>query len=83
MDDLMVDMSKKYLEKHPHQDINDEGPIIELALPQLGTHYDFPHNIPNAWLASRPGHSFWLHVLVLIQQRLEKSSNLVEGLTGP
>ncbi|KAJ1551809.1 hypothetical protein HK096_004664 [Nowakowskiella sp. JEL0078] len=65
----------------------------ELLLPLMGHSWTFPHNIPNAWMASRPGHSFWMHCLALISKKVEEWQKTVkknphaklniEGLTGP
>jgi len=54
----------------------------------------FGHNIPNAWMASSPGHPFWLFLAHVIherysdilrkQERGEDAPNLgIEELTGP
>ncbi len=39
------------------------------------------HNIPNAWMASEPGHPFWLMVLMRIIQQPKDA--LAEEVTGP
>ncbi|KAJ3127056.1 hypothetical protein HK098_006853 [Nowakowskiella sp. JEL0407] len=71
--------------------------LPELLLPLMTDHYHFEHNIPNAWMASRPGHSFWMHCLHLIAKRVAdwkaesdmkvgkdgKPKYSVEELTGP
>lgn len=50
----------------------------------------FPHNIPNAWLASQPGHPFWLFLAKVIaevgQRQLAKGGGKgwgAEAATGP
>lgn len=54
----------------------------------------FEHNLPNAWMASSPGHPFWLFLVRIIQERYteilmkeaqgDTSSDVgVERLTGP
>jgi inositol phosphorylceramide mannosyltransferase catalytic subunit len=54
----------------------------------------FEHNIPNAWMASSPGHPFWLFLVRVIQERYTEillkqaqgdttASIGVERLTGP
>ncbi|KAG7673905.1 putative Inositol phosphoceramide mannosyltransferase 3 [Nannochloris sp. 'desiccata'] len=63
-------------------------------LAMMSTDIYFQHNIPNAWMASSPGHPFWMFVVRVIQERYtdiltkqargDTSSNLgVEGITGP
>ncbi|KAJ1550762.1 hypothetical protein HK096_005178, partial [Nowakowskiella sp. JEL0078] len=70
-----------------------------LLLPLMGTKYNFKHNIPNAWMASRPGHPFWMVCLVVIGDRLKEWEEIgrvnrengvcedvkvgVEEMTGP
>ncbi|KAJ1564730.1 hypothetical protein HK096_006564 [Nowakowskiella sp. JEL0078] len=81
--------------------LTNKGRINEpsLLLPLMGTSYGFEHNIPNAWMASKPGHPFWMFVLVVIEEKLnewKESVKLnreagncdlvdsgVEGFTGP
>ncbi len=54
----------------------------------------FQHNIPNAWMASSPGHPFWLFLVRIIQERYTailmkqaqgdtKYDMGVEKITGP
>ena len=45
----------------------------------------FDHDIPNAWLASRRGHPFWLHVVGKIMENLEslEEKGGAEEITGP
>ncbi|PHH79532.1 hypothetical protein CDD80_4529 [Ophiocordyceps camponoti-rufipedis] len=56
---------------------------------RMGTDPDFAHSIPNAWMASTPGHPFFLHFLQTIDDRTRditannKSWPSAEGLTGP
>jgi hypothetical protein len=45
--------------------------------------YRFDNNIPQAWLASRPGHPFWLHVLGNIIKKSTGDMSSVEGTSGP
>ncbi|KAJ3120092.1 hypothetical protein HK098_004891, partial [Nowakowskiella sp. JEL0407] len=58
---------------------------VDLVLPLMSNDTKFIHNVPNAWMASKPGHSFWVWVLHKIQNTLKdpKNANLVEELTGP
>ena len=64
------------------------------ALRKLGTallplmdsrQYFHWHNIPNAWMASPPGHPFWMHMLHAIGRLTHSTSNLFspEATTGP
>jgi hypothetical protein len=60
----------------------------------LSEDVEFRHNIPNAWMASSPGHPFWLFLVRVIQERYtdilmreaqgDKDADVgVESLTGP
>ncbi|KAJ3122765.1 hypothetical protein HK098_002492 [Nowakowskiella sp. JEL0407] len=67
-----------------------ESPNIDIILPLLSSNLKFPHNIPNAWMASRPGHPFWILALDMIMGRSQrfpmwylKWFKNVEWLTGP
>jgi hypothetical protein len=53
----------------------------DAVLGYMGEPDGFKHNIPNAWMASRPGHPFWLLVLKHIQN-VDKQRE-VEAITGP
>ncbi|KAJ1554180.1 hypothetical protein HK096_004705, partial [Nowakowskiella sp. JEL0078] len=61
------------------------GSDIDLVIPLMSGDINLAHNIPNAWLASKPGHSFWIWTLLSIQEKFQTNSHLheVEGLTGP
>ena len=63
-------------------------------LAMMSTDIYFEHNIPNAWMASSPGHPFWLFLVRIIQERYlailmkeaqgDTSTDVgVESLTGP
>ncbi|KAJ3081106.1 hypothetical protein HK102_002580, partial [Quaeritorhiza haematococci] len=54
-----------------------------LYLGFMSMDFDFVDNIPNAWMASRPGHSFWLHLLRLIQIKSRSGIVRTEDITGP
>ncbi|KAI8806337.1 nucleotide-diphospho-sugar transferase [Cladochytrium replicatum] len=63
---------------------------VDMALPLMGEDWTWEHNVPNAWLASRPRHGFWLHLLhrVIWLWNKHKEDFLaerirVEALTGP
>ena len=38
----------------------------KVYLAAMGTDEDFEHGLPNAWMASVPGHPFWLFCLQLV-----------------
>ena len=44
----------------------------QLILGRMGNDIDWEHSIPNALLASVPGHPFWINVLGQIQENLAK-----------
>jgi hypothetical protein len=52
----------------------------DAALGYMGPPDGFKHNIPNAWMASRPGHPFWLLMLKRIQQADMRQD--AESITG-
>jgi mannosyltransferase OCH1-like enzyme len=57
---------------------------VDLALGFMGSALDNDHSLPNAWMASRPGHSFWMHMINLIIKRSQdKKYERVESITGP
>jgi hypothetical protein len=51
------------------------------ALAWMGPADDHPHNLPNAWMASEPGHPFWLMMLMHIMQCPKDQA--AEHVTGP
>ncbi len=51
------------------------------ALAWMGPADDHPHNLPNAWMASEPGHPFWLMMLIQIMQCPKDQA--AEHITGP
>ncbi|KAL9105086.1 MAG: hypothetical protein Q9163_000004 [Psora crenata] len=51
-------------------------------LGRMGTNTDSEHSIPNAWMASTPGHPFWLLPLEKIKDHIYDGGT-PEGLTGP
>ncbi|KAB5583562.1 glycosyltransferase family 32 protein [Coniochaeta sp. 2T2.1] len=60
---------------------------------RMGSNNTSPHSIPNAWMASTPGHPFFLSPLVSARAEIAKSRNLLqrpwydyppaEEMTGP
>ncbi|KAK9483197.1 nucleotide-diphospho-sugar transferase [Lipomyces starkeyi] len=52
---------------------------------RMGTDDDFDHSIPNAWMASTPGHPFFLLPLESVIDRLSRNdaNTVPEALTGP
>ena len=60
------------------------GPLLshrQAALAWMGPPDDHPHNLPNAWMASEPGHPFWLMMLLQIVQAPKDQP--AEHVTGP
>lgn len=53
-----------------------------LIVPLLSNDYQFMHNIPNAWMASVPGHPFWTFLLVSILED-KRWHVFPEASTGP
>lgn len=50
----------------------------------MGTDAASSNSIPNAWMASTPGHPFFLIVLESVMKKLSEGDlNSVEGVTGP
>lgn len=55
-----------------------------LIMPLMSDEYGFEHNVPNAWLASSPGHPFWIDMLKSIQASSKGGdAGSVESITGP
>ena len=55
-----------------------------LALCQMDPRINWIHSIPNNWMASAPGHSFWNYAIKFIYNNLNKTKGLgPEFLTGP
>ncbi len=58
-----------------------------ILLPLMGSDYKYPHNVPNAWMASVPGHPFWIFVLrEIVKYWSDKEVQLrpyVEAVAGP
>ena len=51
---------------------------------RMGTVDGFSHSIPNAWMASTPGHPFWMFPLQECARQIHENKNISpEGLTGP
>lgn len=52
---------------------------------RMGSHDKFPQSIPNAWMASPPGHPFFLYNLETTQKGLSAESmhDIPEAVTGP
>ncbi|KAJ3075618.1 hypothetical protein HDU98_007430 [Podochytrium sp. JEL0797] len=59
-----------------------EVPAIDPNDPD--TNWYYANQIPNAWMASKPGHPFWLHVAKLMMTLAEEKREMpVEERTGP
>ena len=54
----------------------------KVFLGRMGTDDDFVHSIPNAWMASTPGHPFWILPLESVEQHIGNGA-MPEYLTGP
>ena len=77
--------------------LKDVGNITEgngVTLAKISYEEHFQHNIPNAWMASQPGHPFWKLLILLIDANVteaittsgstsEADKEEVEKLTGP
>ena len=66
-----------------HDSIYKEYNSYSVLLGSLSNDDDFEHNVPNAWMASKPGHDFWLLNLNLATQRAYSYPESAEGVTGP
>ena len=53
----------------------------DLVLGRMGDDLEFTHSIPNAWFASKPGHSFWMWYANLILENFQFDG--VEWVAGP
>ena len=54
-----------------------------VILGSISSDDNFEHNVPNAWMASKPGHDFWLMNLNLATQRAYSYPTSAEGVSGP
>ena len=54
----------------------------KVFLGRMGTDNDFEHSIPNAWMASTPGHPFWVLPLESCEEHIGNGAQ-PEYLTGP
>ncbi|KAL2891823.1 Inositol phosphoceramide mannosyltransferase 3 [Ceratocystis lukuohia] len=64
----------------------DESPDRMAFLGRMGTDEQFEHSIPNAWMASTPGHPFFLLPLESVLKRFSREkqwTDLPEDVTGP
>lgn len=54
------------------------------VLARMGNDTNSAHSLPNAWVASTPGHGFWLFLVSLVQQRAQHGRRqYVEYVSGP
>lgn len=73
---------------YPHKSIPSIGQSTSMTsdrkafLGRMGSDEGFIHSIPNAWMASTPGHPFWLLPLEAITES-PGSQAFPEELTGP
>lgn len=79
---LYADMDTECLK--PVDETTEHGDVI---LCRMGTDCAFPHSLPNAVMASRPGQIFWLHVMRLMLEAREGAAPGrhygPEEMTGP
>jgi hypothetical protein len=66
----------------------DSGANLTAFVGRMGTDENFAHSIPNAWMASPPGHPFWHLMLKWTRERLDREKDrddhdIPEALTGP
>ena len=54
-----------------------------IVLGRMGDDETFEHSLPNALMASAPGHPFWLDVVDMIHARRNDTRSRVEYVTGP
>jgi inositol phosphorylceramide mannosyltransferase catalytic subunit len=54
-----------------------------LLLGWMSTDYGFAHNLPNAWMASEPGHYFWIFMLNKIMRTNPNKDTIPEEIGGP
>ncbi|KAJ3025578.1 UNVERIFIED_CONTAM: hypothetical protein HDU68_006980 [Siphonaria sp. JEL0065] len=68
---------------------NNDLVLARMEVPSLDpndpdTNWYYVNQIPNAWMASKPGHPFWLHAAkLMIALAEEKREMPVEEQTGP
>ncbi|TPX34705.1 hypothetical protein SmJEL517_g02673 [Synchytrium microbalum] len=67
----------------PMDSLLDAGQVL---VPLMSSEYALIHNIPNAWMASVPGHMFWIFMLLNVMKRAklkDADTRLPEEITGP
>jgi hypothetical protein len=79
--DLDMDPIKSTDELLNNINLNENKPNVVLG--HMGDDYAYPHNVPNAWMISTPGHPFWLYCITKIMQHMTEGGNGAEHLTGP
>jgi inositol phosphorylceramide mannosyltransferase catalytic subunit len=72
-----LDMKKTFV-----QDLENNQPG-RLLLGWMSTDYEFAHNLPNAWMASEPGHYFWIFMLNKIMRTDPDANTKPEEIGGP
>ncbi|KAJ3070800.1 hypothetical protein HK102_006588, partial [Quaeritorhiza haematococci] len=68
----------------------DQGVVLASLGPESLVH-TWIHSVPNAWMASRPGHSFWMHCIKFMMKQMDhiREHNIpadkvdAEYITGP
>jgi hypothetical protein len=50
----------------------------EAVVAMMSEDVDFEHNIPNAWMASSPGHQFWPFLVQVVQERFKQAVKMKE-----
>jgi mannosyltransferase OCH1-like enzyme len=61
----------------------DQNPDKDVFLARISSDDTFEHNVPNAWMASKPNHPFWLQTLFIAAQRSFPYAAFAEIVTGP
>jgi mannosyltransferase OCH1-like enzyme len=66
-----------------HNDLFQRFAEYDVILGMIAGDEDFEHDIPNAWMASKPGSDFWLLNINLAAQRSFSYPHSAETVTGP
>lgn len=54
-----------------------------VVVAQMGTRNTFGHRIPNAWMASTPGHPFWMYCVHMSTELHRAGERQAEAVAGP
>ncbi|TPX59120.1 hypothetical protein SpCBS45565_g07823 [Spizellomyces sp. 'palustris'] len=79
--ECLESMNKLIMTYAPDHVANGSAVVL---LGHMSEDYEFEHNIPNAWMAGTPGHSFWMHMAnTILEAANQNATDNAEQTTGP